>query len=87
MLEICVRTLQANVGNIAQCGGLPYPILKPILERAAPPTLMLIEDYNPYLQEDTGELWARFVSNYLSRAMEAERLGIYNVQGDQGACF
>ena len=38
--EICVRTLQENVDNIAECGGLPYSILKPILERAAPPTLM-----------------------------------------------
>ena len=59
--EICVRTLQENVDDIAECGGLPYSILRPIFERASPPTLMQIEEYNPYLMEDTGELWERFV--------------------------
>ena len=41
--EICVRTLQENVDDIAECGGLPYSILKPILERALPPTLMQVQ--------------------------------------------
>ena len=59
--EICIRTLQENVDSIAECGGLPYSLLKPILERASPPTLAEIEEYNPYLMEDTGELWERFV--------------------------
>ena len=42
--EICVRTLQENVDDIAECGGLPYSILKPVLERALPPTLMQVRD-------------------------------------------
>ena len=40
--------------DIAECGGLPYEILVPVLERAKPDALMTIEDYNPYLMEDTG---------------------------------
>ena len=77
--EICVRTLQENVDNIAECGGLPYSILKPILRCARPSSLMQIEDYNPHLlPEETGELWARFVGRHLprSRASGMERLGI-----------
>ena len=56
-----LNTLQENVDDIAECGGLPYSILSPVLERASPPTLTQIEECNPYLLEDTGGLWERFV--------------------------
>ena len=42
LVEICVRTLQENVDDIAECGGLPYSVLKPVLERAQPQTLMQV---------------------------------------------
>lgn len=38
-------------------GGVPYIILKPILEKATPDQLFNLEHYNPYLIEDTDELW------------------------------
>lgn len=38
-------------------GGVPYDILKPVLERASPQQLFSMEDYNPYLIEDTDNLW------------------------------
>jgi hypothetical protein len=45
-----------NFFQIAECGGLPFDILEPVLDRAKPDALMTIEDYNPYLMEDTGNL-------------------------------
>jgi len=42
--------------KIAECGGLPFHVLEPVLERAKPETLLTIEEYNPYLVEDTGKL-------------------------------
>lgn len=38
-------------------GGVPYSILKPVLERATPDQLFTLENHNPYLIEDTDELW------------------------------
>lgn len=46
--------LQENVNDIAECGGLPYDILEPVLSRASPDCLATIEEYNPYLVESTG---------------------------------
>lgn len=38
-------------------GGVPYSILKPVLEKATPNQLFQMEHHNPYLIEDTDELW------------------------------
>lgn len=38
-------------------GGVPYDIIKPVLERATSNQLFTLEHYNPYLIEDTGTLW------------------------------
>lgn len=38
-------------------GGVPYDILKPVLEKATPDQLYILENHNPYLIEDTDELW------------------------------
>jgi hypothetical protein len=51
--ELCVLVLQEHVESIEECGGLPFDILEPILERASPSGLANIEEYNPYLMEDT----------------------------------
>jgi len=56
----CIQILQVNVDSIDECGGLGFDILEPILERASAETLMHIEDYNPYLMEDTSKIWERF---------------------------
>ena len=51
---MCVIKLQDNVDTITDTRGLDFDVLEPILERAKPETLMLIEDYNSYLTEYTG---------------------------------
>jgi hypothetical protein len=38
-------------------GGVPYDLLKPVLQHATAEQLFLLEHYNPYLIEETGELW------------------------------
>jgi len=52
--ELCVHKLQDNVDTITDCKGMNFKILAPILERAKPESMMVIEDYNPYLMEYTG---------------------------------
>ena len=37
---------------------IPYDMLKPILEKATPVQLFNLEDFNPYLLDDSDELWA-----------------------------
>lgn len=36
---------------------MPYDILKPVLQHATAEQLFMLEHHNPYLIEDTGELW------------------------------
>lgn len=57
LFDICIRYLQDHVEYLEGTGGVPYEIIKPVLERARPDQLANIEYYNPYLMEDTDELW------------------------------
>lgn len=38
-------------------GGVPYDVLKPILEKVSVQQLYTFENYNPYLIGETDELW------------------------------
>uniref|UniRef100_A0A1E1XCY6 Putative transcription elongation factor b polypeptide n=1 Tax=Amblyomma aureolatum TaxID=187763 RepID=A0A1E1XCY6_9ACAR len=57
LLEACVRVLVDNIEGMAYTGGVPYDILKPVLEKCTAKQLYGLEDYNPYLLDDTDELW------------------------------
>jgi len=57
----CIQVLKDHVDDIDEVGNLGYDILQPVLDRASPQTLMHIEDCNPYLMEDTAELWEKYV--------------------------
>ena len=48
--------LKENVDYIEEVGGLPYDVMKPVLLMASDTTLMRIEDCNPHLMEETGEV-------------------------------
>lgn len=57
-LEKIVQIRTFELLSAIECtGGVPYIILKPILEKATPDQLFNLEHYNPYLIEDTDELW------------------------------
>ncbi|CAN8026820.1 unnamed protein product [Ixodes persulcatus] len=55
--EACVKVLIENIDSMAYTGGVPYDILKPILEKCTARQLYSLEDYNPYLLEESDELW------------------------------
>lgn len=55
--ELCIRFLQKNIDALEYTGGVPFEILKPVLERASPEQLEQFEHYNPYLMEDSDILW------------------------------
>ncbi|KAL0117307.1 hypothetical protein PUN28_010274 [Cardiocondyla obscurior] len=57
LYELCIRVLIENIDALEFTGGVPYDILKPILERATPEQLFMLEHHNPYLIEDTDILW------------------------------
>ncbi|PSN45204.1 hypothetical protein C0J52_07147 [Blattella germanica] len=57
LYDICVRVLNEHIDALEYTGGVPYDLLKPILQHATPEQLKTLEYYNPYLIEDTGELW------------------------------
>ncbi|KAJ4444903.1 hypothetical protein ANN_06701 [Periplaneta americana] len=57
LYDICVRVLQENIDALEYTGGVPYDLLKPVLQHATPEQLFMLEHYNPYLIEDTGDLW------------------------------
>ncbi|CAL1301029.1 unnamed protein product [Larinioides sclopetarius] len=57
LFECCTRVLIENIDAIEYLGEVPYFLLKPVLERCTPLQLYSIEDFNPYLLDDTHELW------------------------------
>lgn len=57
LFDLCTHVLQDNIDALEYTGGVPYSILKPVLERATPDQLFTLENHNPYLIEDTDELW------------------------------
>nr|CAG4645059.1 EOG090X0BTZ [Leptodora kindtii] len=57
LFEFCIRTLQDNIEALEYTGGVPYDLLRPVLERASAQQLYSLEHFNPYLLDDTDELW------------------------------
>ncbi|XP_011502248.1 PREDICTED: transcription elongation factor B polypeptide 3 [Ceratosolen solmsi marchali] len=57
LYEMCIRVLIENIDALEFTGGVPYYIIKPVLERATPDQLFILEHHNPYLIEDSDPLW------------------------------
>lgn len=57
LFQLCIRVLQKNIDGLEYTGGVPFEVLKPVLELATPEQLQSFEEYNPYLLEDTDDLW------------------------------
>ncbi len=70
--DLCLRVLQEHVDSIEECGGLPFSVLEPVLSRALPASLARIEEYNPYLLQDTAELWEKHCKRHFPRAEREE---------------
>lgn len=57
LFDACIRILMDNIDYIEETGGVPYDILKPVLERCTWQQLYQLEYHNPYLTEDSDPLW------------------------------
>ncbi|XP_076379458.1 transcription elongation factor elongin A [Megalopta genalis] len=57
LFEMCTQVLIENIDALEFTGGVPYDIIKTVLERATADQLFMLEHYNPYLIEDTNRLW------------------------------
>ncbi|XP_058117763.1 transcription elongation factor B polypeptide 3 [Anopheles ziemanni] len=57
LYELCIRLLQDHLDEIGATGGIPFYILKPVLERANPNQLLHLEHFNPHFVEDSDVLW------------------------------
>uniref|UniRef100_A0A336KP71 CSON013174 protein n=1 Tax=Culicoides sonorensis TaxID=179676 RepID=A0A336KP71_CULSO len=57
LFNMCIHVLQDHIDYLEYTGGVPFDILKPVLERATVEQLLSLEDYNPYLIEDSDCLW------------------------------
>lgn len=57
LFNLCIRVLIENIDYLECTGGVPFDLLKPVLELAKPEQLSTIEYYNPYLLEDSDALW------------------------------
>lgn len=65
LFDMCIRVLQKNIDALEYTGGVPFEVLRPVLDRATPQQLYNFEEYNPYLMEDSDLLWQVHVSrNY-----------------------
>lgn len=54
---MCIRVLIENIDALEYTGGVPYYIIKPVLERSTPDQLFMLEHHNPYLIEESDSLW------------------------------
>lgn len=75
--ELCIRVLQKNIDALEYTGGVPFEILRPVMDRATPDQLFTLEHYNAYLMDDSDVLWqqhcARKFRGYKRREMETWR--------------
>ncbi|KAJ8667139.1 hypothetical protein QAD02_008801 [Eretmocerus hayati] len=71
--EMCTQILIENIDALEYTGGVPYYILKPVLERATPDQLITLEHFNPYLIEESDSLW-QFHCNKDFRSKQREEM-------------
>ncbi|XP_064089411.1 transcription elongation factor B polypeptide 3-like isoform X2 [Macrobrachium nipponense] len=71
LYDSCIRVMIENIDAIEATGNIPFHILRPVLERATPQQLNNIEDFNPYLLEDTDPLWENHCKrDFRNRSLE-----------------
>ncbi|XP_035658772.1 elongin-A-like isoform X1 [Branchiostoma floridae] len=57
LFDSCMQILCDNIDALEELGGVPYDIIKPVLDKCTPEQLCYLEEQNPYLMEDTDHLW------------------------------
>nr|CAG4639462.1 EOG090X0BTZ [Daphnia magna] len=72
LFDCCIRVLQQNIDALEYTGGVPYELIRPVLERANSQQLFSLEDHNAYLLEDTDELWKVLCQKEYRKAVREE---------------
>ncbi|KAI8420895.1 hypothetical protein MSG28_008075 [Choristoneura fumiferana] len=72
LYDLCVQVLQEHIDDLEFTGGVPYEILKPIVDKATPQQLYMLEYHNPYLTEDTDHLWKAFCEKHFRNKKREE---------------
>ncbi|GBP49886.1 Transcription elongation factor B polypeptide 3 [Eumeta japonica] len=72
LYELCVQVLQDNIDALEYTGGVPYDILKPVVDKATPNQLFTLEHHNPYLMEDTDHIWQKFCAKHFRKEKRQE---------------
>ncbi|KAL4711411.1 hypothetical protein ACJJTC_016165 [Scirpophaga incertulas] len=72
LYEMCVQILQEHIDALEYTGGVPYDILKPVVDKATPQQLFMLEHYNNYLMEDTDHLWQKFCEKHFRTKQRLE---------------
>ncbi|XP_033726671.1 transcription elongation factor B polypeptide 3-like [Pecten maximus] len=57
LFDMCMTVLCNNIDSLEFVGGVPFDILKPVLEKCTAAQLYRLEDFNPHFLEDTDPLW------------------------------
>lgn len=68
LFELCTRVLQDNFDYLEYTGGVPYDVLRPVLEKVTAEQLYNFEQLNPYLIGETDELWEYHAARHFRRA-------------------
>ncbi|KAF6213883.1 hypothetical protein GE061_011608 [Apolygus lucorum] len=72
LYDLCIKLLYDNVESLEYTGGVPYDLLKPLLEKLNPDQLFVLEHFNAYLIEDTGTLWEFHAKKYFRNKVRQE---------------
>ncbi|XP_052757322.1 transcription elongation factor B polypeptide 3-like isoform X1 [Galleria mellonella] len=69
---MCVHLLQEHIDGLKYTGGVPYELLKPVVDKATPQQLFVLEHFNPYLMEDTAQLWQKYCEKHFRKQQRHE---------------
>ncbi|XP_052754324.1 transcription elongation factor B polypeptide 3-like isoform X2 [Galleria mellonella] len=69
---MCVHLLQEYIDGLKYTGGVPYELLKPVVDKATPQQLFVLEHFNPYLMEDTAQLWQKYCEKHFRKQQRHE---------------
>ncbi|XP_060077689.1 transcription elongation factor B polypeptide 3-like [Ylistrum balloti] len=57
LFDVCMKVLCNNIDSLEFVGGVPFTILKPVLEKCTAAQLYRLEDFNPHFLEESDSLW------------------------------
>ncbi|OWF38823.1 Transcription elongation factor B polypeptide 3 [Mizuhopecten yessoensis] len=57
LFDMCMTVLCNNIDSLEFVGGVPFTILKPVLEKSTAAQLYRLEDFNPHFLEESDQLW------------------------------